>query len=87
MKTCIFISYGHDEFIEKMRVIIKSLNGRKEYQTWWDGDMKKSADWVRQIENNLDVIHIEAILAKNHTQEFAGEPITSHIFSIYQERF
>ena len=54
MKTCIFISYGHDEFTEKVRVIIKSLNGRKEYQTWWDGDMKKSADWVRQIENNLD---------------------------------
>lgn len=54
MKTRIFVSYGHDEFTEKVKVIIKSLNGRKEYQTWWDGDLKKSADWVRQIENNLD---------------------------------
>ncbi len=54
MNTHIFVSYGHDEFTEKVRVIIKTLNKRKEYQTWWDGDMKKSADWVRQIEDNLD---------------------------------
>ena len=53
MNTHVFVSYGHDEFTEKVRVIIKSLK-RKKYQTWWDGDMKKSADWVRQIEDNLD---------------------------------
>jgi hypothetical protein len=54
MNTHIFISYGHDEFAPKVEVIMKSLNHRKEYQIWWDGDMKKSADWVRQIEDNLD---------------------------------
>lgn len=54
MNTHVFISYGHDEFAPKVEVIMKSLNDRKEYQIWWDGDMKKSADWVQQIEDNLD---------------------------------
>lgn len=54
MNTHIFISYGHDEFTEKVKVIMKSLNEHKEYQIWWDGDLKKSVDWVRQIENSLD---------------------------------
>lgn len=54
MNTHIFVSYGHDEFTEKVRVIIKSLNKRKEYRTWWDGDLRKTSDWVRQIEENLN---------------------------------
>ena len=54
MKTYIFVSYGHDDFTKDVEVIMKSLNDRKEYQAWWDGDLKKSADWVRQIENNLN---------------------------------
>ena len=54
MKTYIFVSYGHDDFTKDVEVIMKSLNDRKEYQTWWDGDLKKTVDWVRQIENNLD---------------------------------
>ncbi len=54
MKTYIFVSYGHDDFTKDVEVIMKSLNDRNEYQAWWDGDLKKSADWVRQIEQSLD---------------------------------
>lgn len=54
MNTHIFVSYGHDEYTEKVRVIVKSLKNRNEYQTWWDGDMKEGADWVRQIEDYID---------------------------------
>lgn len=54
MNTHIFVSYGHDEYTEKVRVIFKSLNNRNEYHTWWDGDMKEGSDWVLQIENSID---------------------------------
>jgi hypothetical protein len=39
MNTRIFISYGHDEFTEKVKIIMTSLSKRKEYQLWWDGNI------------------------------------------------
>ena len=54
MNTQIFISYGHDEYTDKVKIIMTSLDERNEYQIWWDDKLNESADWVKEIEENLD---------------------------------
>lgn len=54
MNTRIFISYGHDEFTEKVKIIMTSLSKRKEYQLWWDGNINATTTWVKEIEDSLD---------------------------------
>ena len=54
MNTQIFISYGHDDYTDKVRIIMTSLNVRKGYKIWWDEKLNESGDWVKEIEENLD---------------------------------
>lgn len=51
----IFISYGHDDYVNRARLLYESL--KKEdgsFVVWWDGNLDPSDDWVKTIDSKLN---------------------------------
>ena len=54
MNRCVFVSYGHDAYVPQVKLLIDSLKERNNgYVIWWDNGLQPSADYHRQIENEL----------------------------------
>lgn len=60
MQIYIFISYGHDEYKERTRLLFEQLNKDKEnFAVWWDEGIEASDDWIKKIEVHLNDLIIK----------------------------
>ena len=54
MNIYVFISYGHDDYTERTRLLYEQLNKNDDFVIWWDEGIKVSSEWTSEIENQLN---------------------------------
>ena len=54
MNIYIFISYGHDDYTERTRLLYEQLSKNDDFVIWWDEGIKVSSEWTSEIENQLN---------------------------------
>lgn len=55
MQIYIFISYGHDDYAERAKILYEELSKNEDnFVIWWDHFIEPSAEWVAEIESHLN---------------------------------
>ena len=55
MRIYIFISYGHDKYADRTRMLYEQLcKNNDDFAIWWDNKLEVSDDWVIEIERHLN---------------------------------
>ncbi len=52
----VFLSYGHDDCTNSIKTLYEQLSQEKDFSIWWDNKLEVSADWVEQIDENLNAL-------------------------------
>lgn len=55
MRIYIFISYGHDKYADRTKLLYEQLSKNDDnFTIWWDNKLEVSDDWVVEIEKHLN---------------------------------
>ena len=56
MHIYIFISYGHDKYADRTRMLYEQLcKSDENFAIWWDNKLEVSDDWIIEIERSKTI--------------------------------